>query len=102
MIMFEGMSTSRSGTNLNYGQPRGASPTASRPTSSHATVGPLRSSSPVHAAGAYSVNLKLPAPVPAQDEALQMAIQEYVRELSDNNKAAFQSAPNIIEHLHEM
>ena len=41
-------------------------------------------------------------PMPARDEALQKAIQGYVRKLSDDEKAAFRSAPDIIDHLHNM
>ena len=94
------MSTS---TNLNYGQLRGATPTPPWPASSNASAGPMPSASHVHAAGAYSVNLQLlTPPVPAKDEAFQNAVLEYVENLSDDDKAAFQSAPNIIERLQEM
>ena len=86
-------------TNVNYGQPRAATPTPSRPTSSYA------SGSPMHAAGAHSVNLQLPTlntpTVPAKNKALQTAIQKY-EGLSDDDKAAFLSAPNVIERLQEM
>ena len=85
--------------NLSYGQSkRVATPTPPRPTSSHASAVPMP------AAGAQSANLQLPTPpVPAKtNEALQKAIQEYVNKLSDDDKAAFQSAPNIIDRLQEM
>ena len=41
-------------------------------------------------------------PMTAGDEALQKAIQSYVKKLSDDEKAAFRSAPDIIDHLHDM
>lgn len=93
--MFEEMSTS---ITLNYGQSRGATPTPSQPTSSHASAGPI------HAAGAHSMNPQLPRPpVPAEsDGAFQKAIQKYVEELSDDDKEAFLSAPNVIERLQDM
>ena len=81
---------------LNHRQSREATPTSSRPTSSHAYVGPM------HAAGAHSGNLQLPTPPVPADETLQKAILEYVNKLSDDDKAAFQSAPNIMERLQEM
>ena len=93
---------SHTGTNLNYGQSSGVTPTPSRPTASHA------SASPTHTTGVHSVNLPLPTPLvlAKKDEALEKAIQEYVKKLSDDDKAAFQdafySAPNIVEHLQEM
>ena len=37
-----------------------------------------------------------------RDETLQRAIQEYVEDLSDDDKAAFQSVPDIMERLKEM
>ena len=52
-------------------------PTPSRPKSSHASVGPM-------------------------DQAFQKAIQEYANNLSDDDKTAFLSAPNVIERLQEM
>ena len=60
-----------------HGQSRGAAPTHPWPTSNHAPAIPM-------------------------DQALQKAIQEYVKELSEDDKAAFRSAPDIIEHLQEM
>ena len=78
--ILEGMST---GTNLlntsllHHGQSRAATPTPSRPTSSHASANSM-------------------------DGALQKALQEYVQKLSDDDRAAFQSAPNIMERLQEM
>ena len=64
-------------------------------TTAHASPGPM------HAAGAHSVNLQLPIPPVPVEDALQKAIQEYVNKLSNDDKAAFRSAPNIIEHLEE-
>ena len=81
---------------LSFRQSTGATPTSSRATSSHGFM---------LAAGAHSVNLELPTqPMPAKrgDEALQQAIQGYVKKLSDDDKAAFQAAPDIIERLQEM
>ena len=91
-------------TNLNYGQFRGATPPPSRPTSSHASARPMNSAVPVHAAGAHPMNPQLHIPpVPAmQDEAFQTAIQKHLEELSDEDKAAFLSAPQIIDRLQEM
>ena len=68
-----------------------------RPNPDHAT------SNPMYSAGAHSVNLRLQTPLvlAKKDEALQKAIQ-YVEKLSDDDKTAFQSAPDIIEHLQEM
>ena len=89
---------------LNHGQSRGATPTPSRPTSSHASVGHGPSTGPMHAAGAQSGNLQLltpPAPA-TKDTALQKAIQEYVNTLSGEDKTAFRSASDIIEHLQKM
>ena len=87
------MSTS---TNLNYRQSSGVTPTPSRPTSSHSpthSAGTMHSPGPIHAT----------SPVPVKkDEAFQKAIQKYVVELSDGDKKAFLSAPNVIEHLQEM
>lgn len=68
------MSTSTS----SHGQPSGSTPASSSlPTSSHVTTGPM-------------------------DETWQKATREYVKELSDDDKEAFQSAPDIIERLEEM
>ena len=84
-------------TNNPTGQPTGATLAPSQQPSSHA------SASPMHAAGAPSVNLPLlPLPMPARNEALQKAIQAYVTKLSDDDKAAFRSAPDIIDHLQDM
>ena len=58
----------------------GATPAPSQPTSSHPAT-PL---------------------VPAKDEALQTAIQEYAEKISSDDKAAFISAPDIIKRLQEM
>ena len=63
-------------------------PTPSQQTSDHAAVGPI------HATGVQSMSL-----VPARDETLQRAIEEYISKLSDDDKAAFRSAPDIIERL---
>lgn len=81
----------------NSGQSSGATPAPPQPTSSHASAGP------VHAAGANSGNLQFPTPqIPARkDEALQKAIR-YVKELSEDDKEAFRSAPNIMERLQKV
>ena len=42
------------------------------------------------------------APVSMMGEVLQNSIQEYEQEISGDDKAAFQSTPNIIERLQEM
>ena len=60
-----------------------------------------QSAGPMQAAGAHSGNLQLPTP-PVKDETLQKAIQDYVSNISAHDKAAFQSAPNILERLQEM
>ena len=92
------MSTSANPVDNPPVQSGGAAPTPLQPTSSHAPASPL------HAAGAHSVNLPLPTPpVPAKEDGkLQRAILEYVKTLSDDDKRAFQSAPDIIECLQEM
>lgn len=73
------------------GQSGAATPAPTQPT-------------PTHAAGTQPTSFQFPAPLvqPKQDEVLQKAIQEYVKQLSDDDKAAFQSAPDILEHLQEM
>ena len=73
---------------LNYGQPGGATPTPSQP---------LAATRFMHATGAQFAN----PPAPAKDEALQKAILEYVSKLSNDDKVAFHSAPDVIEHLQE-
>lgn len=61
-----------------HGQSRAATPTQSRPTSSHAFARPM-------------------------DETLQKVVQEYVEQkLTDDDKEAFESSSDIIEHLQEM
>lgn len=63
---------------LHHGQSRAATPTLSRPTSSHALARPM-------------------------DETLQKVLQEYVEQnLTDDEKEAFKSSSDIIEHLQEM
>lgn len=94
--MFEGMSTS---TTPNYGGTT-PSPSPSPPTSSHVLAGPMHSSAPVHAVGPHPMNPQLPPPVPAN--AFQKAIQKYVKELSDSDKAAFLKAPNVMDRLQEI
>ena len=92
---------------LKSGRP---APAASQPTSSPAPTGPIHSASPmhssgpVHAAGTHSMSTQLPAPpmLVKKDEALEKAIQKYVAELSDDDKKAFMSAPDVIERLQEM
>ena len=71
------MSTS---TLLNPGQTRqssGATPVPSRPTFSHASAGSM-------------------------DGAFQKAIQQYMKKLPDDDKTAFLSAPDVIEHLEKL
>lgn len=41
-------------------------------------------------------------PMLVRDGALQRAIQSHVEKLSDDEKAAFRSAPDIIDHLQNM
>ena len=87
------------GTTLNCGG--AATPTPSRPTSSHVSSGLMHSSTPVHAVGPNPVNPQPPPPlVPAT--AFQKAIQKYVKELSDGDKAAFLDAPDVMAHLQKM
>ena len=82
---------------LNHEQESRATTAPTQPTSDH-TVARL-----MHTAGAQFRNHQAPTPlVPAKDEALQKAIQEYISKLSNDDKAAFQSAPDIIERLDEM
>lgn len=89
--------SSPSSSLLNRGQPSGATPGPSQPTPGPATTGPM------HGAGARPVNTQLSTPLmPVKNEALQKAIQEYVSQLSSDDKAAFQSAPDIIKRLDEM
>ena len=97
--MLEGMSTS---TDFNYGHSGGATSAPSQPISIHAPTGPTLSANPMHTAGAHSLNFEVSTALMEMGEALQTAIQEYVNKLSDDDKAAFQSAPNIIEHLQAM
>ena len=59
-----------------------------------------QSAGPIHTAGAHTGNLQLPTPV--KDETLQKAIQGYVNNLSAHDKAAFESAPDILEHIQDM
>ena len=71
------MSTSTGLLNLNVGQSRGASAILLPPSSSHAATGSM-------------------------DGILQKAIQKYIQKLLEDDKAAFQSSPDIIERLQEM
>ena len=88
--MFEGMFTR---PNVNNKQSRGATPALSRPTPSNASTSPMPSAGPI----------QLPTPlVPAKDETLQKVIQEYINQLSDEDKTAFHNAPNIMERLQEV
>ena len=90
------MSTS---TTLNCGGT--TTPAPSLPTSSHVSSGLMHSSTPVHAFGPNPVNPQPPPPlVPAT--AFEKAIQKYVEELSDGDKAAFRDAPDVIVRLQEM
>lgn len=55
------------------------------------------------ASGTQSLNPQSsPPPVPVKNDALEKAIQEYVNKLSDEDKKAFQSAPDVIERLRKM
>ena len=82
---------------LNHGQSREVTPAPFRPTSSHASTGVM------HAIRAHSGNLQLATlPVQAKSETLKEVIQEYVDKLSDDDRVAFLSAPDIIKHLHEI
>ena len=78
---------------LSHDQSKGVASTPSR-SPSHAAIGP------VAAAGVQAENPDLPTP--AKNGALEKAIQEYVSRLSNDDMAAFQSAPDIVEHLQEM
>ena len=89
------MSNFPSGSLFNHGQSGAATPTPSQPTPGHATTG-----GPMYTAGAQFINPQLPIRV--KDDASQKAIQEYVSKLSTEDKAAFHSAPDIIERLQEM
>ena len=88
----------------NHGQSRAATPTPPPQTHNNASTGSTSAASSTHAAGVQSVNSQLHTPpVPVkQVEALQKAIQQYLDALSDEDKAAFQSAPDIIEQLQKM
>lgn len=78
---------------------KGAAPTPPLPSSSH---GSTTSTVPAStSSGTQPVNPQAP-PVPARNEALEKAIQVYISKLSADDKAAFQSAPDIIERLQEM
>lgn len=97
--------TSLTGNSLHHhGQSKAATPTPPPPTPSNASAGSMSPASSTHAAGVQSVNSQLQTPpvLVKNDEALQKAIQKYLNTLSDEDKAAFQSAPDIIEHLHKM
>ena len=59
------------------------------------------STGPMHAGGTHSVNLKWPT-TSKREKGFQQAIQECLQKLPEDDKAAFQSAPNIIDRLHEM
>lgn len=92
-------------SSLKHAPSRAATPTPSRPASSHASTGPISPASPIHAAGAQSVNPQFPpfpVPVTKKDEALQKALQEYINAVSDEDKEAFQSAPDIMGRLQQM
>ena len=81
----------------------GATPSLTTSSSRNASICPMPSTNHMHATGGQSLNLQsLTYPVPVRkDEALQKAIQ-YVASLSGEDKAAFKSAPNIIERLQEI
>ena len=56
-----------------------------------------------HTAGDKSLNSQsLAIPVPEKNGAFQKAVQEYINNLSDDDKAAFQSATDVMEKLGEM
>ena len=66
-------------------------PAPSQQPSGHAAAGPIR------VTGTQSMSL-----VPAKDEALRRAIEAYISKLSHDDQDAFQSAPDVIEHLKTM
>ena len=76
-------------------------PTTQTPSQSTSSQAPIE---PIHAAGVHSAGIQSPTPqvLPKEDKASQNLIQGYVNTLSDDDKAAFLSAPNIIERLQEM
>ena len=53
------------------------------------------------ASGAQPVSRQSPAPT-KKDEVLQKTIQKYINTLSDDDKAAFRTAEDIIEHLQKI
>ena len=58
---------------------------------------------PAHATGNQPPNPQSPTvPVSLKNEAFQKAIQKYVDNLSDNDKVAFQSAPDVMEKIREL
>lgn len=76
---------------LNHGQSREVTPTPFQPTSNH---GPTDFT--------HAIVEDFPTTLRMTDEILEEVIQEYVDKLSDDDKVAFLSAPDIIEHLHEI
>ena len=84
---------------LNHGQPGGATstPALSQQASGHVTTGPM------YVAGAQPMNPQLSQPLlPAGCGVLQEAIQKYIPQLSDEDRAAFISAPDIMERLQDL
>ena len=58
---------------------------------------------PAHAIGNQSPNPQSPTvPVSLKNEIFQKAIQKYIDNLSDNDKVAFQSTPDVMEKLREL
>lgn len=64
---------------------------------------PSTLSGSAHATGYQSLNPQPPAiPVLVKNEAFQQAIQEYINQLSDDDRVAFQSATDVMEKLGEL
>ena len=58
---------------------------------------------PAHAAGTQFPNPQLPTiSTPVRNEAFQKAIQEYIDKLSEDDKVAFRSAPDVMVKLAEL
>lgn len=59
--------------------------------------------SPAHATRSQSPDFQSPAfSVPEKNQAFQKAIQEYIDNLSEDDKVAFQSATDVMEKLEEL
>ena len=72
-------------------------------SSASTNTGMTSSSTVTGSTGDQSLNSRLPAfSVPLKNEAFQKAIQEYVDNLSDDDKVAFHSATDVMEKLGEL